>query len=176
MDPIAGKDAYLKPNNINTKSVIMGRDASSLGMNDFFNLLVAQMTNQDMMNPQSDTEFVAQMAQFTALQGIQTIQEYQLSSYATSYVGKHVSIAYANENQNGSLTKTEGIVEKVSFYDGEPKVTVNGFAYPLYSVMEVKTPEAAAKDKEANDDDTKTDTDNKTGTGDKDGDDKDKTT
>jgi len=139
MDPISGQDSYLIKNQLGTKSVIQGKDASKLDMNDFFNLLVAQMTNQDMMNPTSDTEFIAQMAQFTTLQGIQTITEYQLSSYATSYVGKTVAIAYTSES-SGQLTKTEGVVESVSFYDGEPKVKVNGFSYPLYAVMEVKVP------------------------------------
>lgn len=133
---VAGKDAYMKTGSLSSSSVITGRDASQLGMEDFFNLLVAQMTNQDMMNPTNDTEFIAQMAQFTTLQGIQSIQENQVAAYASSYVGKYVSIAHIGDS--GSLTKMEGIVEKVSFYDGEPKVIVNNVSFPLYSVMEVR--------------------------------------
>ena len=127
---------YINNNtSLTNKSVVMGRDASQLNMDDFFNLLTAQLKNQDMMNPQGDTEFIAQMAQFASLQGIQKLQEYQLSTYATSYVGKNVAIAHISDN--GDITKTEGLVEKVSFYDGEPKVVVNGISYPLYSVMEI---------------------------------------
>jgi len=133
-----GIDSYMNLSALTTSSAITGKDASQMDMNDFFNLLVAQMTNQDMMNPTSDTEFIAQMAQFSSLQGIQNIQEYQVSSYATSYVGKTVAIAYTSES--GNLTKTEGVVDSVTFYDGEPKVVVNGVAYPLYSVMEIKVP------------------------------------
>ena len=119
-----GVDAYLKPNSLTTSTPIMGKGAHEMDMNDFLKLLVAQMTHQDMMNPTSDTEFIAQMAQFTALQGIQTIQEYQLSAYAASYAGKYVAIAHVNDA--GIMTKVEGFVEAVTFYDGEPKVVVKG--------------------------------------------------
>lgn len=114
---------------------ISGRDPSQLNMNDFLNLLTAQMTNQDMMNPMEDTEFIAQMAQFSSLQGIQTIQEYQLSSYAASYAGKYVTVA--DTNALGELNTFTGKVEAVTFYDGTPKVQVNGKSYDLFKVMEV---------------------------------------
>lgn len=131
------KDWQIQPSKLTSKSVIQGKGADEMTMDDFFNLLVAQMTNQDMMNPSTDTEYIAQMAQFTTLRGIQVIQEYQLSAYASSYAGKTVTIAYTGDN--GNLTRTEGVVESVTFYDGEPKVVVNGVSYPLYSVMEVKS-------------------------------------
>lgn len=41
---------------------------SSLGKEDFLTLLVAQLENQDPLDPQDNTEFVAQMAQFSALE------------------------------------------------------------------------------------------------------------
>lgn len=140
IEAMSGKDAYIKPSNLSTNSPIIGKGANELKMDDFFNLLVAQMTNQDMMNPTNDTEFIAQMAQFTALQGIQTIQEYQLSAYAVSYVGKNVAVAYTNDS--GNFTKTEGVVENVTFYDGQPKVVVNNMSFPLYAVMEIKQNES----------------------------------
>jgi len=42
--------------------------ASSLGKEDFLTLLVAQLENQDPLDPQDNTEFVSQMAQFSALE------------------------------------------------------------------------------------------------------------
>ena len=41
---------------------------ATLGQDDFLQLLVKQMTAQDPMNPQGDTEFIAQMAQFSSLE------------------------------------------------------------------------------------------------------------
>ena len=124
---------------LSTGSMIIGRSAEQMDMNDFFNLLAAQLSNQDMFNPQTNTEFIAQMAQFTALRGIQVIQEYQLSQYASSFVGKHVTVAH--QSDNGLLVRTDGVVERVTFYDGEPRVVVDGTAFPLFSVMEVHDPE-----------------------------------
>ena len=43
-------------------------DVSQLGKNDFLTLLIAQLRNQDPLNPASNTEFVAQLAQFSSLE------------------------------------------------------------------------------------------------------------
>lgn len=133
---------------ITTSTAIQGKSANEMGMDEFFTLLVAQMTNQDMMNPEGNTEFIAQMAQFSALQGVKTIQEYQLSNYAVSYTGKNVTIAHINES-TGDLETVSGVVEKVNFYDGSPKVVVNGTSYPLHEVMEVNSNNAAQNEQNA---------------------------
>lgn len=48
--------------------------AQQLGQNDFFKLLVTQLTNQSPLNPQDNSAFVAEMAQFSAASGIQQLQ------------------------------------------------------------------------------------------------------
>ena len=135
-------DIYWQNPNISTSTISSGKDASALGMEDFLQLMVAQMQNQDVFNPVSDTEFIAQMAQFSSLQGINTIQQYQLSSYAVSYVGKEVIIA--NPKDDGTLERVRGMVQKVGFSSGEPLVCVDGKEYPLYTVMDVVTPDYVA--------------------------------
>ncbi len=124
-------------NRITTSTAIQGKGVEDLGMEDFFNLLVAQMTNQDMMNPADNTQMVAQMAQFSALQAMNTVAEYQQSSNALSYVGKNVTIAHVNDA--GEMVSITGDVEKVTFYDGKPQVYVGGKAYDLYTVMQVNS-------------------------------------
>lgn len=46
-----------------------------LGKDDFLKLLVTQLQNQDPLNPTDNTEFVAQLAQFSTLEGITNIQK-----------------------------------------------------------------------------------------------------
>ena len=45
--------------------------AKNLGKDEFLNLLVTQLQYQDPLNPSSDTEFIAQMAQFSSLEQMQ---------------------------------------------------------------------------------------------------------
>ena len=48
---------------------------SIMGKNDFLMLLSAQLRHQDPLNPQSDSEFAAQLAQFSALEQMQNMSE-----------------------------------------------------------------------------------------------------
>ena len=46
-----------------------------LGKVDFLRLLVTQLSHQDPLNPMKDTEFVAQLAQFSSLEQLILIRE-----------------------------------------------------------------------------------------------------
>ncbi len=46
-----------------------------LGRDDFLAMLVAQLENQDPLNPQEGTEFTAQLAQFTSLEQLLNMRE-----------------------------------------------------------------------------------------------------
>lgn len=73
-----------------------------LGKNEFLNLLVAQLNNQNPLEPQGNGEFIAQLAQFSSLEGIQQLNSSvssMLSSYqssqalqASSLVGRKVIV------------------------------------------------------------------------------------
>lgn len=46
-----------------------------LGKNEFLELLVAQLNNQNPLDPQDNGEFVAQLAQFSSLEGIEKLND-----------------------------------------------------------------------------------------------------
>lgn len=55
-----------------------------LGQDQFFDLMVAQLTNQDPLNPLESNEFIAQVAQFSTVNGIKQVQE-SIGELATSF-------------------------------------------------------------------------------------------
>lgn len=50
-------------------------ESSNLGKQDFLNLLVTQLKFQDPLNPTENTEFVAQLAQFSSLENSQNMSQ-----------------------------------------------------------------------------------------------------
>lgn len=109
-----------------------------LEQDDFLRLLVAQLTTQDPMNPREDTQFIAQMAQFSALeqargtqQEIARMRADQLFLQANSLIGRLVNL------QVGKDETATGLVEAVHIEAGTPKLVVNGVRYDLGEVMSV---------------------------------------
>ncbi|WP_283607266.1 flagellar hook capping FlgD N-terminal domain-containing protein [Faecalispora anaeroviscerum] len=109
--------------------------AASLSIDQFLSLLAAQLSNQDVLNPTQDTEFVAQMAQFTSLQALENLNQYASYQYGSSLIGKKVSAA--KYDTTGQYVSDIGIVTQADFSSGDTTVTVNGTAYGLSSIMEV---------------------------------------
>jgi len=61
--------------------------SNDLGKNEFLNLLVAQLNNQNPLEPQGNGEFIAQLAQFSQVEGIEklnTSMGSMLSSFQSS--------------------------------------------------------------------------------------------
>jgi flagellar basal-body rod modification protein FlgD len=112
--------------------------AQTLNQNDFLTLLVAQLTAQDPMNPVSNTDFAAQMAQFSTLQATQTMQtnlagleSSQAVLQANSLLGRTVQV------QSASGATASGVVSAVTIQAGTPSIVVNGQPYNLGSVLSV---------------------------------------
>ena len=60
------------------------KKSNELGKNEFLELMIAQLNNQNPLEPQKNAEFVAQMAQFSTVEGIQNMSS-GFESLASSY-------------------------------------------------------------------------------------------
>lgn len=131
-------------------STVNKSSKDSLGIDDFLKLLSAQLANQDMMNPSSDTEFIAQLAQFSSLQAMDSLAKMCTINQSTDLVGKKVVVS--KYNKDNSLVTVEGIVDKVTLFKGTPMLVINGEEYEYANVMEIK---ASAEEETADDSDKK---------------------
>ena len=85
--------------NPNASEIKSSKD-SPLGKDDFLNLLVAQLQNQDPLNPMDSTAFTSQLAEFSSLEqlnnvnkNLEYLQMYQSSinnAQAVSFIGKNI--------------------------------------------------------------------------------------
>lgn len=95
-------------------------------------LLVAQLAAQDPMNPESNTDFIGQMAQFSTLQATQSMQQNMSSMEAGDFLGRTVNV------QDSDGTISQGIVSQLQLNSGTPSIIVNGAAYTLSQVLSVQ--------------------------------------
>lgn len=63
------KDLGINPNKSDSK------DSGDLGQEDFLNLMITQLKNQDPFKPMESGEFLGQIAQFGTVSGIQDLQD-----------------------------------------------------------------------------------------------------
>jgi flagellar basal-body rod modification protein FlgD len=105
---------------------------STLDYDDFLNLLTVQLENQDPFNPLSDTDFIAQMANFSTLEEVSNFsdnfstfssRQQQLSS-AQTFLGKSVTV---EPSDSDAVT---GTVTAVTYdTSGGIYVTIDGSQY-----------------------------------------------
>lgn len=102
------------------------KSANNLGIEDFLTLMTAQLRNQDPMKPLEGTEFVAQLAQFGAVSGIQQMQG-SIETLATSLRSTQVL--------NGTSLVGHDVMAQADSFTLTPGVGIAG---------EVDVPEGAA--------------------------------
>lgn len=107
----------------------------SLGRDEFLTLLVAQLKNQDPLNPLDSQDFTAQMAQFSSLEqlfavneslvGIQEAITARQNDSNLDYIGKEVKAVgntlYKSDDNldQGSYTIEGGAYVAITIYDGD---------------------------------------------------------
>ena len=122
----------------NSKNIAEAGKATSseLGKDDFLKLLITQLSNQDPTSPMENTEFIAQMAQFSSLEQMTNmatsfteLANMLTASEASSVIGKNVEV-----NLNGEIMT--GQVEAAT-RGTNPSVQINGMLYSMDQITKV---------------------------------------
>lgn len=109
------------------------RDGSQLGKDEFMKLLMAEMKNQDPLSPKSNSESIAQMAQFSSLEqnanlnssfnGLAKTMTMNSLTASAHVIGKYATIQDGSEEISGQIMSTslkEGeVVVRIKLEDGK---------------------------------------------------------
>ena len=113
----------------NSKKNGINPTGSTLGYDQFLQLLCAEMQYQDPLEPTSNTDYVAQMATFSQLEATLSLTETQENANASNLVGKQVILKVTSET-TGQTSYVDGRVDYVMYENGEVFLSVNDKLYP----------------------------------------------
>lgn len=114
---------------------------STLGKDDFLKLLVTQLRHQDPMAPMQDRDFIAQMAQFTALEQTMNMA-YELAKLRQSLgissdmIGKWIT--WTELDESGKTVEKSGVVEAILFRDGQQFALVGSTEVSLDQIVRIQ--------------------------------------
>jgi flagellar basal-body rod modification protein FlgD len=146
IDNIQSSDAYGSFSSASSATA----GGSALGKDAFMKLLVNQIKNQDPLEPSDNTAYLSQLAQFSSLEQMQSLndnivglavlqQNNALMSQLTqssALIGQRVTYMDPATNQSKS-----GTVGSVKIMDNLAVLSINGTDVPLANVSEVLGPE-----------------------------------
>ena len=114
-------------------------ELNKLGKDSFLKLLVAQMENQDPMQPQSNTEWVSQLATYSTLEQMQNMNAVMTNSQAFGLIGQDVIVA--TKNADGKESTISGKVDFVSVKGNKSYLSIDGNLYPSSDLQSIINPD-----------------------------------
>ena len=115
------------------------KEASSMDKDSFLQLLVAQMKYQDPLEPTSNTEYIAQYAQFSQVESLQNMSQNMDLQRASSLVGQMVYVK--TTDSSGITDYVYGKVDYVTYQGNKPYLYINEKSYPLEDLETIVEPE-----------------------------------
>jgi flagellar basal-body rod modification protein FlgD len=109
-----------------------------LDMDQFLQLMITELQNQDPLNPMENTEILQQISQIREIGATGRLTETldavllgQNLTSATSMIGKRI------EALSDDAKTIKGIVDRVTVTDGEPRLHIGDMAIRLKNVKDV---------------------------------------
>lgn len=113
---------------------------STINSDTFLTLLVAEMQNQDPLEPTSNTEWVSQYATFTQVEQIGEMRDSMDVLRANSMIGNEVVMKVTNQT-TGEQSYKRGTVDYVIVENGEPLLVIDEEKYKLSDLDSVASEE-----------------------------------
>ena len=114
-------------------------EKSRLDSQDFLQVMVAQLRNQNPLEPQSDADFISGIAQFDQLTSLNEISESLATMTSLSALGQASTMLGREVLADvGTDTPLSGVVDAVEMQDGVPLLVVAGTRIPTSAVLAVR--------------------------------------
>lgn len=133
---------------VEATSSTLESSSTTLDSSDFLELLMVQYQNQDPLEPVSDTESLAQMAEFSSLEIMNQMLESESTSQMYSLLGNDITYSVVDES-TGLTGVYEGTVESVITSGGSTQLVVNGDYIDLSDVVEVSSSSSSTEEADA---------------------------
>jgi flagellar basal-body rod modification protein FlgD len=120
-------------------------DPQALGKDDFLKLLVAQLQNQDPLDPMDNAEFMSQTAQFSMLEELQSqsalFEDMAFSQKLTQAAGMIGMRAQVYDPVTGDLVTSP--ITGLTIQDGDVYFIIDEIAYRFEDLVEIYGPQDA---------------------------------
>lgn len=99
-------------------------DEGDLGQGDFLKLMVTELNNQDPLEPMDNSDFLGQIAQFSAVTGIDDLQT-SFADFASSLSSDQALQASSLIGRSVYAPLSEGVLDEVGTIEGELTLPVS---------------------------------------------------
>jgi len=140
-NPIGGSAVWPNYASQNVKAAAR-EPVKELGKDQFLQILVTQLRNQDPMQPMQDKEFIAQMAQFSSLEQMMNMSKEitslrQSAGMVAGLIGKEIS--WYEDTEIG-VVEHRGTVNSVLWSNGIQYAKVNNSIVPIDEINSISEP------------------------------------
>lgn len=134
-DAMAQVNDPVKPSQVTNRT--RPKKTQDLGKDDFLKLLITQLEHQDPLRPMEDREFIAQMAQFSALEqmiamnkSMGDLKKFSMMERLNSILGKTVKVFDPKTSK-----EIVGTVTEVNLVFQEPRVRIGNQLFKAEDII-----------------------------------------
>ncbi len=139
-------------NGVGGTSLTSATASQTLGKQDFLNLLMTQLRNQDPLNVQEDREFIAQLAQFSTLEqttnlgvAMENLAGFQQMTQAANLIDREVEAIIPGSSADEAPTTVRGVVTETRLNGDDVQLVVDGTLVNFKHVTHIRTTGAESK-------------------------------
>ena len=135
--------AYAASSASSTEQTSSSSKNTALDMSDFLKLMAAQFQSQSLDSNVDNTEYISELAQFSAIQAMTSMSQTFNREYASALIGMEATVKEVSPG--GQVTTDSGVVTSATFdSSGNCKITIGNNDYDLSDVTSVTSPKESS--------------------------------